>query len=47
MIKDIYCLGYGIPKQKAGYKKSKLDILVDDNEEVLKLWETPIQRKNN
>lgn len=45
MIKDIYCLGYGVPKQKAEYKKSKLDILVDDNEEVLKLWETPIQRK--
>ena len=34
---------YGTPKQKA-VKKSNLMILVDDNENVRKLWNTPKQR---
>lgn len=45
MIEVVHCVRYGVPKQKAGYKFSKLQILVDDNEEVLKTWETPKQRK--
>ena len=45
MIETIHCLGYGVPKQHAEYKRSKLQILVDDNKEVLEMWETPKQRK--
>lgn len=46
MIKNIHCLAYGTPKQKAKYKKAKLEILVDDNLEVVKMWNTPKQRKS-
>lgn len=46
IIKNIHCLGYGVPKQKAKYKKAKLEILVDDNLEVVKMWDTPKQRKS-
>jgi len=46
MIKNIHCLAYGVPKQKAKYKKAKLEILVDDNLEVVKMWNTPKQRKS-
>lgn len=46
IIKNIHCLAYGIPKQKANYKKSKLEILVDDNLEVVEKWNTPKQRKS-
>ena len=44
-ISKIHALRYGTPKQKANYTKAKTEILVDDNEEVLKIWETPKQRK--
>lgn len=46
MIKNIHCLPYGVPKQKAKYKKAKLEILVDDNLEVVEMWNTPKQRKS-
>lgn len=46
IIKNIHCLNYGIPKQKAKYKKAKLEILVDDNLEVVEMWNTPKQRKS-
>lgn len=46
IIKNIHCLNYGVPKQKAKYKKAKLEILVDDNLEVVKMWNTPKQRKS-
>ncbi len=46
MIKNIHFLAYGIPKQKAKYKKAKLEILVDDNLEVVEMWNTPKQRKS-
>ena len=45
MIKKVHCLDYGTPKQKANYKKSKLEILVDDNVEVVNTWVTPKRRK--
>ena len=45
MINEIHVLDYGTPKQKANFIKSKEIILVDDNEEVLEMWETPKQRK--
>lgn len=45
MIKNIYCLAYGTPKQKAPITKAKEMILVDDNEEVLEKWKTKIQRQ--
>jgi 5'(3')-deoxyribonucleotidase len=45
MIENIYCLPYGTPKQRLNLKKAKLEILVDDNEKILKMWETPKQRK--
>jgi 5'(3')-deoxyribonucleotidase len=46
IIKNIHCLAYGVPKQKAKYKKAKLEILVDDNLEVVEMWNTPKQRKS-
>lgn len=45
MIREVHCVGYGVPKQSAGYKRAGLQILVDDNLDVLKQWETPKQRK--
>lgn len=44
-VKEIYAQVYGTPKQKAPTKKARVQILVDDNEEVRQMWETPIQRK--
>lgn len=46
IIKNIHCLDYGVPKQKAKYKKAKLEILIDDNLEVVEKWNTPKQRKS-
>jgi 5'(3')-deoxyribonucleotidase len=46
IIKNVHCLNYGVPKQKAKYKKAKLEILVDDNLEVVEMWNTPKQRKS-
>ena len=46
IIKNIHCLNYGVPKQKAKYKKAKLEILVDDNLEIIEMWNTPKQRKS-
>lgn len=45
MIKNIHCLAYGTPKQKAPITKAKEMILVDDNEEILEKWKTKIQRQ--
>lgn len=43
-ITEINCLSYGIPKQYAIKKRTSLMVLVDDNEEVLQMWETAKQR---
>ena len=43
-ISEINCLSYGIPKQYAIKKRTFSMILVDDNEEVLQMWETARQR---
>ena len=45
-IEKIHCLDYGTPKQKANFQKVKKLILVDDNSEVNKMWDTPKQRKS-
>lgn len=37
---------YGTPKQKALNRSVKKAILVDDNNEVRKMWDTPKQRKS-
>lgn len=37
---------YGTPKQKALDKSVKFAVLVDDNEDVRKMWDTPKQRKS-
>ena len=36
---------YGIPKQNAIKKRAKQMILIDDNSEVCKMWETNSMRK--
>ena len=36
---------YGTPKQNAIDRRHKIMILIDDNPEVCKTWETPKQRK--
>lgn len=37
---------YGTPKQKALDRSVKFAVLVDDNDKVRKMWETPKQRKS-
>lgn len=44
-ITQYQAISYGIPKQKA-VKKSSLMILVDDNANVRKMWDTPKTRKS-
>lgn len=44
MIKDIQLIPYGIEKQKAITKRAGRMILIDDNAEVCKMWETAKQR---
>ena len=36
---------YGIPKQNAITKNAQLEILIDDNAEICKMWETRKRRK--
>ena len=45
VFSQVNVLPYGVPKQYAETKKSQLMILVDDNPEVLAMWETGKQRK--
>lgn len=44
-ISEFYAQEYGTPKQYAPIKRAKEMILVDDNKEVRKMWETEKQRK--
>jgi len=44
-INEFHALPYGTPKQNAPFQRAKQMVLVDDNLEVLKMWETNIQRK--
>lgn len=44
MITDIQLIPYGIEKQKAITKKAGRMILIDDNAEICKAWETAKQR---
>lgn len=46
IITDVHCLAYGTPKQNAKIKKAKEMILIDDNLEVVEMWNTPKQRKS-
>jgi len=41
-VQEFYCLPYGTPKQNAGFNKGDINILVDDNEEVLAMWEQEV-----
>lgn len=38
-VTEFYALPYGTPKQNAGFDKGDINLLVDDNEEVIKIWE--------
>ena len=42
----INVLPYGVPKQYAHTTRAKNMILVDDNQEVLAMWNTPTNRKS-
>lgn len=44
-IANVSCQSYGTPKQKAIIKKASKMYLIDDSEEVGKMWETKTQRK--
>lgn len=44
-VHDINITSYGIPKQNAIKKRAKQMILIDDNLEVCKMWETNSMRK--
>lgn len=44
-VTDIHCIPYGTPKQYAIQKRAKSNILIDDNYEICKMWETAKQRK--
>lgn len=43
-IKKVHCQPYGTPKQYAIEKRSRKMILVDDNTEVIQMWQTTQQR---
>ena len=45
-VTEFYCLHYGTPKQNAPYRRASLEMLVDDNNEVLKMWDTPQRRQS-
>lgn len=44
-VQQVHIQAYGTPKQDALNKRAKLMVLVDDNEEVRQMWETPKVRK--
>lgn len=44
-ITNTACISYGVPKQKAINRKTGKMYLIDDNEEVGKVWKTKVQRK--
>lgn len=44
-ITKVTCLSYGIPKQNGIEKRAAQMFLVDDNEEICKMWETAKMRK--
>lgn len=44
-VHDINITSYGIPKQNTIKKRAKQMILIDDNSEVCKMWETNSMRK--
>lgn len=44
-VKNISCQSYGVPKQLGVVSRSKEMILIDDNLEVCKTWETDKARK--
>ena len=44
-VHDINITSYGIPKQNTIKKRAKQMILIDDNSEVCKIWETNSMRK--
>ena len=44
-IANVSCQSYGTPKQKATIKRASKMYLIDDSEEVGKMWKTKTQRK--
>lgn len=42
-VDNVYVLGYGVKKQN-GVPRAKEMVLIDDNAEVRKMWDTPRQR---
>ena len=46
MIEKIICLEYGTPKQEGLKTRENQQILVDDNLEVVGMWDTPKRRKS-
>lgn len=45
-VNDIICQPYGVPKQNAITKRAKTMILIDDNKEVCRIWETAKMRQS-
>lgn len=45
-VTEINISSYGIPKQNCIQKRAKTMILIDDNIEVCKMWNTPFQRNS-
>lgn len=44
-VTEINIVPYGVPKQKAIQKRAKKMVLIDDNADVVKMWNTKIQRE--
>lgn len=44
-ITDIIAQPYGTPKHTAPQKRAKMMVIVDDNDDILQTWATPVQRK--
>ena len=45
-LDEFYAIPYGTPKQSAINTKQGLHILVDDNEEVRRVWNTKVRRRS-
>lgn len=43
-VTEFYAQSYGVPKQYAPVKRAGRMVLVDDNDEVRRVWDTAIQR---
>jgi 5'(3')-deoxyribonucleotidase len=45
IVSKVHAVPYGTPKHQVGYKKGRIEILIDDNEDIIKEWTTNKHRQ--